>query len=260
MSNVFRSFNTISEEGQMRQISIRSLAIPQSQELDLDVQKELTLEAVLAERDRLLKDAQHEIEQEKIEIEQLRQMATEDIEAMQVAWQDEKTVLQQQAYDEGFQIGFEEGHNKVLADMATNVQITNDTTEQSHKNAQQYLDSQERVILELGMRTAERIMGQMLEDDETSYISVVKRALKEAREMKEIKLYVSLDYFELVSDNRSELAAIFPPDVPFLIFADDEFESTQCYIETNHGRIVVSIDEQLNELRERLVEIIEGGD
>ena len=28
--------------------------------------------------------------------------------------------------------------------------------------------------------------------------------------------------------------------------------ATECYIETNHGRIVVSIDEQLNELRESL--------
>ena len=36
--------------------------------------------------------------------------------------------------------------------------------------------------------------------------------------------------------------------------------ATECYIETNHGRIVVSIDEQLNELREKLVEIMESGD
>ena len=99
------------------------------------------------------------------------------------------------------------------------------------------------------MRTAERIMGQTLQEDQESYLSLVKRALKEAREMKEIKLYVSLDYFELVSDNRTELASIFPPDVPFLIFVNEDFNATDCYIETNHGRIVVSIDEQLNELR-----------
>ncbi|WP_318615423.1 flagellar assembly protein FliH [Sporosarcina sp. YIM B06819] len=256
MSNVFRSFNTISEEGQSREITIRNLTLPQ----DTNAPEELTLEVVLAERERLMKKAQQEIEQEKAVIEQLRQTAMEDISAMQVAWQDEKAILQQQAYDEGFQVGFEEGHNKVMADMASAIQIANETTAQSQKNAQQYLDSQERVILELGIRTAERILGQTLQDDEESYVSVVKRALKEAREMKEIKLYVSLDYFELVSDNRAELAAIFPPDVPFLIFANDEFEPTQCYIETNHGRIVVSIDEQLNELRERLVEIMESGD
>ena len=258
LSNVFRSFNTISTEGQAREITIRSLAVPREEESEEVV--ELTQADIYAERDRLLKAAHHEIEQEKLEIEQLRQTAVEDISSMQLAWQDEKAVLQQQAYDEGFQVGFEEGHSKVLGDMASALQIANEATEQSHKNAQQYLDSQERVILELGMRTAERIMGQILQDDEESYLAVVKRALKEAREMKEIKLYVSLDYFELVSDNRAELAAIFPSDVPFLIFANDEFESTECYIETNHGRIVVSIDEQLNELRERLVEIMESGD
>jgi len=64
----------------------------------------------------------------------------------------------------------------------------------------------------------------------------------------------------MISANRAELAALFPPDVPFLIFANDDFETTECYIETNHGRIVVSMDEQLNELRERLLEIMESGE
>lgn len=82
----------------------------------------------------------------------------------------------------------------------------------------------------------------------------------EVREMKEVKLYVSVDKYDVVSANRSELAAIFPPDTPFLIFATEDFDATECYIETNHGRIVVSIDEQLNELRERLIEVLEKED
>ena len=45
---------------------------------------------------------------------------------------------------------------------------------QSNKNAQQYLESQERVILELGMRTAERIIGQTLQDEEESYYRLSK--------------------------------------------------------------------------------------
>ncbi|MFJ7933139.1 flagellar assembly protein FliH [Sporosarcina sp. NPDC096371] len=256
LSNVFRSYNTIVEDGTTRKISIRSLANPQ----DVGSEVELSLDIVLAERDRMLKEAKRTIEQEEANIEQMRQTATEDISAMQIAWQDEKIALQQQAYEEGFQVGYEEGRNKVLADMANAIQIANEATEQSYRNAEQYLVNQERVILELALRTAERIIGQTLQDDEASYLSVVKRALKEAREMKEIKLYVSLNHFELISENRAELAAIFPPDVPFLIFANDEFDSDQCYIETNHGRIVVTIDEQLNVLRESLVEIMESGD
>lgn len=256
LSNIFRANNTITEEGKKIEITIRSLSVPELAESP----DELTLDAVFAERDRLLDEAKLMMEQEKASIEQMRQIASEDIASMQAAWQDEKPVLQQQAYDEGFQVGYEDGRNKVLSDMADSIRNANEVTRLSYGNAQKYLESQERVILELAIRTAERIMGQTLQEDQESYLSLIKRALKEAREMKEIKLYVSLDYFELVSDNRTELASIFPPDVPFLIFVNEDFDSTDCMIETNHGRIVVSIDEQLNELRSKLVEIMESGE
>ena len=133
---------------------------------------------VLAERDRLLKEANTINEQEKEAIEQLRQTATEDILSMQAAWQNEKTVLQQQAYDEGFQVGYEEGHNKSLSDMAASISTANETTELSHENARQYLVSQERVILELAMLSAERIIGQTLQDDEESLFIGCKKSIK----------------------------------------------------------------------------------
>lgn len=253
-SNVFRSENTISQQ-ENKKIAIRNLYVP-----DDFSEEKLSMTVIYEERDRLLQEAKMMIEQEKAELEQMRHMASEDIRALRDAWQQEKTALEQQAYEEGFQIGYEEGHRKVMADLTEAIQRVNDATDASNDNAKAYLESQERVILDLAMRSAERIIGQSLKQDASVYLTIVKQALKEAREMKEIKLYVSLDYFELVSNNRSELAAIFPPDIPFLIFVNDDFESTQCTIETNHGRIVVSIDEQLNELREKLVEILESGD
>ncbi|MFS0574228.1 flagellar assembly protein FliH [Sporosarcina sp. 179-K 3D1 HS] len=256
LSKVYRSHHTVSEEGKKKKIGIRSFEVPQ----EMDSEATLSLDAVLAERDRLLHHANLSIAQEKAAIDRMRQTAADDIAASRVAWEEEKQVLQQQAYDEGFQAGFMEGRDKALADMAASVQMANETTELSYKNANKYLNSQERVILELAIRSAERIIGQLIDKDDETYLDIVKRALKEAREMKEVKLYVSLDYFELVSDHRTELASIFPPDVPFLIFANDDFDATECIIETNRGRIVVSIDEQLNELREKLVEIMESGD
>ena len=74
--------------------------------------------------------------------------------------------------------------------------------------------------------------------------------------MKEIKIYVSPNYHALVTKNRDELAEMFPVDVPFMIFVNGDLANTESYIETNHGRIVISIDEQLNELRLKLSEIL----
>lgn len=220
----------------------------------------LSKEVLFVERDRMLKDARTQIELERSAVEQMRQTAQEDIAAMQAAWEQEKTALQQKAYDEGFQVGYEEGRNKSISDMSESVKIANEVTVQSKENALKYLDEQERNILEIAMRTAERILGKTLEEDEEAFLSIVKRGLKEAREMKEIKLYISVYRFELISSNRAELASIFPPDIPFLIFANDDFDTDDCIIETNQGRIVVSVDEQLNELKEKLVEMLESGD
>ncbi|WP_432359342.1 flagellar assembly protein FliH [Sporosarcina sp. UB5] len=256
MSSFFRSSRTISEKDNVREISIRNLNLPVVDEN----REEIAREDLFKERDLLLKEARRQIEIEQAEIEQMRQMAQEDISAMQDAWKQEKAELEQQAYEEGFQVGYEEGRNKSISDMSESVKTANEVTVQSRNHALKYLEEQERVILEIAMKSAERILGIALEDDCDSFLSVVKRGLKEAREMKEIKLYVPVAHFELVSSNRAELAAIFPPDVPFLIFADDDFDKGDCIIETNQGRIVVSLDEQLNELKERLVEMLESGD
>jgi len=256
LSNIFRSRNTSVKESSKREIGIRSFGTAEDQSSE----KVLSLNDVLVERSKLIDDANKKIEIEKGILDDMRQTATDDIKVMRQVWEQEKIELQKQAYEEGFQIGYEEGRNKVTSDMTSAIQQANEATVTSHENALNYQNGQERVILEIAMRSASRIVGETIEHDDEKFLSVVRRAVKETREMKEIKLYVSLDYFDLISKNRAELASIFPPDVPFLIFVNEDFEATECYIETNHGRIVVSIDEQLNILREQLIEILESGD
>ncbi len=241
----------------VKKIGIRSLQTVTDNE-EAAAAPQMNLAEIIMERDRLMNDARTHSSIEKAAIEQMRVTAHDDIDAMRNAWEAEKAVLQQQAYEEAFQVGFEEGTKKSISDMQGTINHVNETIEVAQKNGQSYLDHQERLILEIAMKSAERILGQALEENAELYVSIVKRGLKEAREMREVKVYVSPEYYKLVSDSREELASIFPPDVPILIFVNDEFESTECYIETNHGRIVVSVDEQLNEMKERLVELLES--
>lgn len=252
LSNIFRSHGISSS----KQIGIRNLNKVSDTEVDLSN----SVQSVAEERELMVKIAQRTIDEEKRSLEDMRKVTTEDIAAMKNAWEDEKVQLQQQAYEEGFQIGFGEGRDKALSDMSDSLRLANEITEKSKVTAMRYQESQERVILELAMTAASRILGTEIEDHEERFLSIVERALKEVREMDDIKIYVSSEYYKLVSDHREELASIFPPDVPFLIFANEDFNSTECYIETNHGRVVVTVDDQLNELREQLIEILESGD
>lgn len=256
MSNIYRpDSNQVSG---VKKIGIRNLRTIPEPTAEKTEAPRMNLAEIIMERDRLLTEARTQAGIEKAAIEQMRETAHDDIDAMRNAWETEKAELQQRAYEEAFQVGFEEGTKKSISDMQETITQANATIETAQKNGQSYLDHQERLILEIAMKSAKRILGHALDENNELYLSIVKRGLKEAREMREVKVYVSPEYYKLVSDSREELASIFPPDVPMLLFVNDEFEDTECYIETNHGRIVVSIDEQLNEMKERLVELLES--
>ncbi|WP_186321276.1 flagellar assembly protein FliH [Bacillus sp. FJAT-22090] len=254
LSKIFRSVQVSENSEKIKPIQIKNLYVQE----ELDTEQPLSLEIILKEREKMLQEVEQEISQKKATLSNEIEETTQYIEHERKVWDEQKLEFQKQAYDEGFTQGLEEGRQKALSDMQGALQTANETMQIAHENAAKYLQQQEQIILELGLRTAERIIGTKLEENEELFLSIVQRGLKEAREMKEIKLYVSPTYFALVSSNREELASLFPIDVPFMIFVDDEMNETDCYIETNHGRIVVSIDEQLQELRQKLVNMIDN--
>lgn len=254
LSKIFRNVYLSESKGNTKPIQIRNLYVQEMMNTD----EPLTIDVLTQERSKMLEQVNQEIAEKRAlltkDIEETKQYVEDQLNA----WEEEKIAYQQEAYDEAFIQGLEEGRLKAQADMQNSLKLANDTMKIAHENAANYLQQQEQVILELALRTAERIIATELEDNDELFLSIVKRGLKEAREMKVIKLYVSPTYFELVSNNREELSSIFPVDVPFMVFVDEDMNDTDCYIETNHGRIVVSIDEQVQELRRKLVDILDN--
>lgn len=258
LSRIIRSSSTVQQEEKQVKIQLRNLF-----KVDFDGEENtqdstITMDEIFAERDQILSQAALEIESQKQEFERYRQEQLEMLEQLKKIWDEEKLVLEQNAYEQGFQQGYEEGMQKAQVEMHESLKAANQVIEDSRIIAQDYIEEQEQVILELALTASERIIGASLERDEEVFLSIVKRGLKEAREMKEIKIYVSPTYHHLISQHRSELVEMFPTDVPLLVFVDEEINETDCYIETNHGRIVVSIDEQLSELRLKLNEILDS--
>ncbi|WP_155590229.1 flagellar assembly protein FliH [Lysinibacillus cavernae] len=260
MSRIIRSIYTQSDSDNVKEIQIRDMFEPiQVAQDEISSQHQPTMAEIMAERDRLLAEARAALQAEREMFEQEKSLHFQELEHIKLGWEEERPNRVQEAYDEGFGQGYEDGVNKANEAMAKSLQTANEVIIQATENAQKYIDDQEAVILELGLTAAERIIGTSLEHNHELFVSIVRRGLKEAREMKEIKIYVSPAYHALITANRDELAEMFPIDVPFMIFVNEDLDNeTDCYIETNHGRIVVSIDEQLNELRLKLHEILES--
>lgn len=262
MSRIIRSTNAQPAEEAVVEIKLQSFFEPihyvDAEEDTLDNTPQLSLEDIEQERQMMLQQATREIEQKREQFEEFRNEQLAAIEALKQTWEEEKVILQQQAHEEGFAQGYEEGIQKANSDMTEALQVANTTMKDAQNNAQQYIESQETVILDIALTGAERILNASLDRQDELFVSIIERGLKEAREMKEIKLYVSPKYHALVSQHHNELAEMFPANVPFMIFVNEDLNDTESYIETNHGRIVVSIDEQLKELRRQLYELIES--
>ncbi|RHW39647.1 flagellar assembly protein FliH [Lysinibacillus yapensis] len=257
MSRIIRSAQFQQEDKQV-EIQLRNLFTEDFNGEDIEKhQPNASLIQIQEERERLLSDAKLEVEAQQQQFEAYRNAQLEELEQLKKAWEEEKLLLEQNAYEQGFQQGYEEGMTKAHADMQESLALANRVIEDSKVMANQYREEQEYVILELAIAAAERIINTTLEKEDEVFLSIVKKGLKEAREMKEIKIYVSPVYHALLTQHRSELVEIFPTDVPLFIFVDDELMDTQCYIETNHGRIVLSVDQQLSELRLKLNEILD---
>lgn len=258
MSRIIRSSSTVQQQDKQVEIQLRNLFHVDFDGEENDQVLTLTINEINAEREKMLYEVSIEMNEQKQQFEQYQQEQLAMLEQLKKQWEEEKLVLEQNAYNQGFQQGYDEGMRKAQVDMQDSFSLANQVIEDSRVMAQNYIEEQEQVILDLALTASERIIGISLERDDEVYLSIVKRGLKEAREMKEIKIYVSPTYHRLISQHRNELVEMFPNDVPLLVFVEDELDETQCFIETNHGRIVVSIDEQLSELRIKLNEILDS--
>jgi flagellar assembly protein FliH len=248
-------------EQQTFEVKLHNLFEPIQYEEQKDIEENgqhLSLEDIAAEREAMLRNAEEEIAIQKLQLENERNEQLQALEALREAWEQEKIQLQQQAYDEGFAQGFEDGVQKANEQMANAVSEANETIQQAQENAKAYVDAQEHVLLHIAMTSAEKILNTSLEQNEELYLSVIQRALKEVRDNKEIKLYVSAHHYAIITKYRDELAELFPVDVPFMIFVNEDLSTNDSFIETNQGRIVVSIDDQLFELKQKLVEILDS--
>src|SRR4051794_34770664 len=83
LSKIFRPSATV---GTAKSIGIRNIFVPSAEEGHV----ELTLDQVLAERDRLLKNARDEISVMRESIKNERLQLTNEIEAARNAWNEEK--------------------------------------------------------------------------------------------------------------------------------------------------------------------------
>lgn len=210
--------------------------------------------------DEFLRDAKQEAETLLMDAKQKAQAIAAEIQQDRERWENqEKAMFIEQAQKEGYQQGVEDGFQKGYKEIAGEIAFAKEVVESSKKDYRQHIESAETVILNLAMKVAEKIIGHQLEKDEESFLSIVKRAIKEARDYREVQLHIHPVQYQSILSHKEELIAIFPKDTELYIFPDDEIEENSCIIESENGRIDASVDSQLQEIKVKLTELLWKG-
>ncbi|OES43614.1 flagellar assembly protein FliH [Domibacillus iocasae] len=210
------------------------------------------------ERSMLIEEANHQakaiIKQAKDQKQQIMLEASN----WQQQWEQEKERLQLEAYEQAFQQGAQEGREagyqetRALIDEARS--IVNSSKVEYEKN----VERSERTIVELAIICAEKILRSELQKDDESFIGIVRSALKEVRNQKEVQIHVHPGRYELVISQKDEIEALFPSEINCYIFPNEEADENTCFIETSNGRIDAGIDTQLHQLRKTLLQLLES--
>jgi flagellar assembly protein FliH len=168
-------------------------------------------------------------------------------------------VALQQAREEAFQMGFEEGKDagrrETEARFATKLKNFTNLTETLSKGFEKALSELDRPLLDLAFKIAEKILGNTLHVDEQANHLLIARMhgiLDSLVEQTKVIIYLNPDQYDWIANggSRSE-DQFFNNHVTFKY--DVKLKPGECLVESDNFVIDGTIDKQLEDLRTQML-------
>jgi len=213
---------------------------------DLELQKkqvELILQTAKKEAEAIKQEA-------KIYYESVQQQILQEKEE----WHSEREHLKELARKEGYEIGLQQGKEEGLKQFSQTINHAHEIVETANRDFYKLIEEADETILLIGIKVAERILSERLNENREQFVPLVKQAIREVREHSEVKICVHPRYYETVVEKRDELRLVFNREIDIFIYPDDQLPENGCVIESSYGRIDAGIDTQLQQLKEKLLE------
>lgn len=169
---------------------------------------------------------------------------------------DEIEEKKQQAYNEGFDKGYEEGEKKAQDEIASIKKEAEDTLNSIKQEKEEAIKSFEPEIINFVIETTQNILTKSFEFNPQIISLLIKKGLLCIKEIKDLKIYVSEQQYDYVCENKQKILNIDTEKNNIEIIKDTSIKNTDCLIETNLGTIKCGVDEQLSSIKEALYYIL----
>ena len=203
---------------------------------DAKVDAEIIKQEAKAERNRLLAEAQKEIERKKEE-------------AAEIGRQ------------EGYEAGYKDGEAKVreeMADILVQGSAQAEKTLQEAKAAcRDYVQQAEEDVIKIAMAVVEKILPQHFIDVPQVVLPLVRESLLKVKDQKVLKIHVSPADYDLVLMARTEFRGLLTyGDAEIDITSDSSMKPGDCLIETPNGTVDARLATQIELVRQAVKNVM----
>ncbi|WP_169865008.1 flagellar assembly protein FliH [Sutcliffiella halmapala] len=174
-------------------------------------------------------------------------------------WVVEKQQWIDQATAQGYEHGFQQGKKEAISEFENHISEAKHVVELAKKEHDEKVNSSIETIMSLSIKVAEKIIGIELEKDTSSYLKLIQTALIEVKEKEDIRIYVNPKQYPLVIQNKPILQNIINSQYELLVFPDTALTEDGCWIDSSAGRMEVSVQTQLLEIKEKLLHLVKVG-
>ncbi len=188
--------------------------------------------------DEAVMEARTLTEKAKVEADQIVEVAYEQVKGIY-----EKA--NQEGYDEGYQIGFEEGRQQsdVLIQEALNIK---ETAVAQYKSM---LDNAEPEIIDLVIVTVEKILNKHIDEDGVVIEGLIKSALEKCAYTDDLVLRVSSEDFSYALSLKDRILTLAESVDSIEIKEDKSLGPGSCIIDTTAGSVDSSVSTQFEQIR-----------
>lgn len=180
----------------------------------------------------------------------------DDIKGAKENWEKEKEVLIEETKRVGYESGFKQGEiDSKKANEALYTE-TNKIVLAAKEDYYHTLDQSDETIVELAINTAEKIINQKINDKPESFLDIVEEAIQEIKDQSVITIYLHPKNYQQVLKQKKELIASVDGSITISIYTDKNLSENDCHIEHPLGKVDVSVDTQLTQIRKTLIEFV----
>lgn len=157
-----------------------------------------------------------------------------------------------EGHEKGYSVGYGEGKNESEKLIIEALDIKNQYIEEKSK----LLEDVEKDLIDLVISIYEKVIYEKVEEDEETIVSLVLNGIDNLEISEKLTIIVSKDNYEAVEKSKNIILAKASLIEKLDIRVNSDMGKGDCVLETSKGSVDVSIDNQLEEVKELLTRIL----